>query len=101
MPPNLPQDNHHDSDGRGIDLRMLHQRVTRLEDALPRDDLGKPDFDGHRTYHADRIESSKTIRIYQQEVTRNLLRAGATVLIMTFGAGYSDHVIAIFEAFVP
>lgn len=101
MPPNLPQDNHHDSDGRCIDLRMLHQRVTRLEDALPRDDLGKPDFDGHRTYHADKIESSKTLRNYQQEVTRNLLRAGATILIMTFGAGYSDYVIDVFKAFVP
>lgn len=101
MPPNLQQDNHHDSDWRCIDLRMLHQRVTRLEDALPRDDLGKPDFDGHRTYHTDKIESSKTLRNYQQEVTRNLLRAGATILIMTFGAGYSDYVVAIFKAFVP
>lgn len=101
MPPNLQQDNHHDSDGHCIDLRMLHQRVTRLEDALPRDDLGKPDFDGHRTYHTDKIESSKTLRNYQQEVTKNLLRAGATILIMTFGAGYSDYVVAIFKAFVP
>jgi len=101
MPPNLPQDSHHDSDGRCVDLRMLHQRVTRLEDALPRDDLGKPDFDGHRTYHADKIESFKTLRNYQQEVTRNLLRAGATILIMTFGAGYSDYVIDVFKAFVP
>ena len=101
MPPNLPHDNHHDSDGRCIDLRMLHQRVTRLEDAMPRDDLNKPDFDGHRSYHADRIESSRMIRGYQQEVTKNLLRAGSTILIMTFGAGYSEQVIAIFKAFVP
>lgn len=101
MPPNLPHDNHHDSDGRYIDLRLLHQRVTRLEDSLPRDDIGKPDFDGHRAYHADRIESSKMIRSYQQEVTKNMLRAGATILIMTFGAGYSEQVIAIFKAFVP
>jgi len=88
-----------------VDIHMLMQRVQRLEDALPRDDLGNPAFDWHREYHADKIESNKAMREaiknYQQEVTKNIIRLVMGGIIAAIGTGYSNELVEILKAFLP
>lgn len=55
----------------------LEQRVAKLEEnlkqAFPKNDLGQPDFDGHRKDHVRRIEESEQMRGYKEDVTKRVL----------------------------
>lgn len=45
-------------------LTTLTQRVSAIEDAFPRDDLGKPNYHSHRKQHLqDEVDSQKMSEI--------------------------------------
>ena len=78
--PNTPHDLCHD-------ILSLANRVERLEDALPRNDLGKPDFDWLRIYSGEKKESARAMREYQQTATKNVIKLFITGLISAVGLG--------------
>ena len=69
------------------DILSLTNRVERLEDALPRNDLGKPDFDWLRIYSGEKKESARAMREYQQTATKNVIKLFITGLISAVGLG--------------
>ena len=69
------------------DILSLANRVERLEDALPRNDLGKPDFDWLRIYSGEKKESARAMREYQQTATKNVIKLFITGLISAVGLG--------------
>lgn len=71
------------------DIRALVHRVERLEDALPRNDLGKPDFDWLRNYSGEKKESARAMREYQLTATKNVIKLFITGLISAIGLGLS------------
>ena len=84
-----------------VDIHMLNQRVSRLEDSMPRDDLGKPAFDWHREQHTKQQRSDQRLSEYQHEVTKKILAWGLGALLATLGAGYSEHLIEFLRLFIP
>ncbi len=71
------------------DILSLVHRVDRLEDALPRNDLGKPDFDWLRNYSGEKKESARAMREYQQTATKNVIKLFITGLVSAVGLGLS------------
>ena len=81
---------------RSDDMQSLNRRILALEGAVERintafvrNDLGLPDYDGHRVDHVTRVARSKDMDGYLQEVTKFLLRGAIVVLfgILAYGLG--------------
>lgn len=60
--------------------------------ALPLNTIGKPDIDGHRTYHESQNTSAKNLEVYKTKVVEKILLAGVTSLLAIFGLGLGSYV---------
>lgn len=79
-------------------LELLHEirdRVVKVEEsikvfntAFPKNDLGSPDFDGHRRDHVVRMEEAKSMQEYKIEVTKKVLVAAIFALLALVGVGF-------------
>lgn len=72
-------------------IDQLRLSVQRLESALPRNDLGLPDADGHRAYHARQIKKSEEMHGYQMEITKKILAMAVTLFIGLFVVGFRQE----------
>lgn len=91
----------HHSDEKCVDIQMLIRQVQRLEDSLPRDDLGNPAFDKHREYHTGKQRTSEIVKQYQHEVTKRIIVYGLSAIITLLGAGYSKELADFLKVFLP
>lgn len=82
-------DNSHSEDNC-VKLHLLQQRVTTLEAALPRTDIGTLDVDGHREYHTEKKRGAEMMREYQEGVTKRLILGGVSLACTALGAGFAD-----------
>lgn len=75
-------------------VQDLNARVATMEhrhgyvsSAFPQNDLGKPDYDGHRRAHIQLIEDSKVVAGYKVGVTKTVLTIIATAVCTLVGSG--------------
>lgn len=59
--------------------------------AFPRNDLGEPDFSGHRTDHVTRINTAKNVEGYKVKMTERALVGVVAVLFTLFATGAGEH----------
>lgn len=62
------------------DIEKLNSRVdtlehscSRIREAFVKNDLGNPDYDGHRVAHASAIDKAKVVSGYQRDMTKKVL----------------------------
>lgn len=55
------------------EITSMRQRITLMEDAFVRDDLGKPDFHSHRKTHLQEAKQSERMEEIKDSATRQLL----------------------------
>ena len=75
-------------------VSMLEHKAVRSAEAFVKNDLGVPDYDGHRKSHLDSIEQEKVMTGYKRTMTQRLLEwclAGIGVLL---GVGALDWIKA-------
>lgn len=89
-----------DSDGKFLEVLLniqaevqqlsqsLAAHVSTVEKAFPQNDLGHPDYDGHRRDHVTRMDNSKAMDGYKQTVTKNILGAGTTFILLLLALGF-------------
>jgi hypothetical protein len=65
----------------------LDKHTSSVHRAFPRNDLGEPEFDGHRHYHVDRIQDRRKVEQYKQSVTMKILQGAAGFILMLLGLG--------------
>ena len=67
-------------------LQKLEHSHGRMQEAFVKNDLGLPDFDGHRTDHKVRIEESKVVDGYKRDATKRfidlLIGGGVAVFLL-------------------
>jgi hypothetical protein len=54
-------------------VSILEHRHSYVSTAFPQNDLGKPDYDGHRKDHLQIKEDSKVVAGYKGEVTKTVI----------------------------
>ena len=78
----------------------LAARVTKLEEnlrlAFPVNDLGQPDFDGHRKEHTGQRQESERMVEFRTAVTKKVLLLGVAALATMLGSGFTEYLKAIF-----
>ena len=63
------------------ELAEIHRALASVSDAFPHNDLGKPDFDGHRQDHLKRMAEARTMQDYKHGVTKQII--SMTVVFVT------------------
>lgn len=56
-------------------IATVEQTTIRLREGFLKNDLGLPDYDGHRTAHKAMVEQSQVVDGYKQNTTKNALNA--------------------------
>ena len=59
----------------------------QIEKAFVKNDLGEPDFDGHRRAHLQLIEAEKVMSSYKHEATKKFIGWFVTVLLGAVSGG--------------
>lgn len=68
-------------------LSAIEHRYGYVASAFPKNDLDKPDYDGHRKAHLQLIEDSKVVAGYKVGVTKTVLTIIATAVCTLVGSG--------------
>ena len=78
------------SEANCVTLHLLQQRLTAIEAAFPRTDVGTIDIDGHRSYHAEKKRTDALLREYQEGITKRVILAAVSMALTALGAGFAD-----------
>ena len=68
---------------------------SQIEKAFVKNDLGEPDFDGHRRAHLQLIEADKIMNGYKNEATKKVIGWVVAILLGAMSSGFvmwmKDH----------
>lgn len=67
------------------DLRRNHLQIDR---SFVKDDLGTPDYEGHRKAHLALMEADKVLQSYKQEATKKVLGWVIALFLGAIGSGF-------------
>lgn len=80
-------------------VQGMNDRVSTLEhrygyiiSAFPKNDLGKPDFDGHRKDHLQIRKDGEVVESYKEGATKTVLNWAVVGLGTVFLAGLMDWI---------
>ena len=74
------------------DVQTLTHSHNRMKEAFVKNDLGLPDYDGHRSNEKARIEEAKVLDGYKQTATKKFLEWLVVGAVAIFGAGVVEWV---------
>lgn len=69
----------------------LYTSFAAMSKAFPKNDLGDPDFDGHRREHLGRREYDKVLNEYKVDVTKKVIWAALGLLGVLLTSGFTEH----------
>jgi hypothetical protein len=69
-------------------VSVLEHRSAFVSTAFPKNDLGEPDYDGHRRSHLDIAEDAKVVSGFKQEATKNVIKILVTVVLTLLVSGF-------------
>lgn len=72
-------------------IKELQSMMKVVHTAFPRNDLGEPDFSGHRADHVTRINAAKNVEGYKVKMTERALVGIVAVLFTLFATGAGEH----------
>lgn len=75
-------------------LNLIEHRHSYVATAFPKNDLGKPDYDGHRKEHLQFKKDSEVVESYQNNTVKSLLSWAAVGAILLFIAGLVEWIRA-------
>lgn len=90
MPTN--QDFEKDIGGLNDRVSALEHKTARAAEAFVKNDLGVPDYDGHRKAHLDSMEQAKVVAGYKRNMTQRILDWGLAGVGVLLGAGALDWI---------
>lgn len=82
-------------------LELMRQQIKMLIDAMPRDELGNPSYEGHRKYHTTKNKNSEAVDDYLHEVTKKIIVYGLGGVIALISTGYSAELGSFLKVLLP
>lgn len=83
-----------DVDMLNTDVQELKHRMARMREGFVKNDLGNPDYDGHRVSHASSIEKAKVVQGYQRDMTKRAMEWLLVAVGVLIGQGAIEWVKA-------
>jgi len=73
---------------------MMKASMARMREGFVKNDLGNPDYDGHRVSHASSIEKAKVVQGYQRDMTKRAMEWLLVAVGVLIGQGAIEWVKA-------
>jgi len=73
-------------------LSVLEHRYGYVSSAFVQNDLGKPDYDGHRRAHLQQIRTAEAMEGYKQEGTKGVIKAVVGFIVGVFSLGIVEWI---------
>lgn len=73
-------------------IAAVERELTSIKAAFILNDLGLPDYDGHRHDHRARIEAAKVMASYKITATHKIIAAVVAVFVLFFSAGVTTKI---------
>ncbi len=70
---------------RGV---RMEQKLDSMTTAFVKDDLGRPDYDGHRRAHSAMVKQAETIESFKMDATKKVLIALFVFIAGLMGSGF-------------
>jgi hypothetical protein len=71
-------------------VQTMEHSCVRMKEAFVKNDLGLPDYDGHRTDHKLRREETQVVEGYKKDVTKSILIAIALFVAGLMSSGLKE-----------
>lgn len=81
-----------DVDDINTRVQTLEHSCSRIREAFVKNDLGNPDYDGHRVAHATAIDKAKVVQGYQRDMTKKVLEWLLVAVAVLIGQGALDWI---------
>jgi hypothetical protein len=72
------------------DVQSMKVSHVQVSEAFIKDDLGKPDYHGHRKAHLDMVSQSKVVDSYKQDATKKVIGIFVVFVIGLLAAGFME-----------
>lgn len=72
---------------RVVALESMHKHQS---EAFVKDDLGHPDYHGHRKAHLQMIKDADVVSGYKQDATKKIIGIVITVMLTLLAAGFIE-----------
>ena len=66
----------------------MEQKLDNMTTAFVKDDLGRPDYDGHRRAHNAMVKQAETIESFKMDATKKVLIALVVFIAGLMGSGF-------------
>lgn len=76
-----------DVDGIHTRLESVEHSHNRMKEAFVKNELGLPDYDGHRVREAATIDKAKVVQGYQRDMTKRVLEWVMVAVGVLIGKG--------------
>lgn len=73
-------------------VQRLEHSTDRMKEAFPKNDLGLPNYDGHRTSHVKSEEQEKVVEGYKRDATKTVLGWILAFVGGLFSLGFVDWI---------
>ena len=74
-------------------LAAIEAKQLTVDSAFMMNDLGKPDYDGHRKEHITFKKQETLVENYKVSVTKKMLGVGAVAILTLIGSSLLDKII--------
>lgn len=69
-------------------VARIESRLTAVDTAFVKDDLGRPDYDGHRNAHRKAIKDAETVDAYKMDATKKVIGVIVVLLLGFMASGF-------------
>lgn len=71
--------------------REILEKLSNIESAFPKDELGNPDFAGHRRVHKDQISAQENFEASRRKIIGNITSWAAIGLLTVLGSALAPY----------
>lgn len=70
-----------------VRVTTIENGHSRMKEAFVKNDLGIPDYDGHRVSHYNSIEQARVVSGYKRDLTKRVLEWALVAVAVLIGQG--------------
>lgn len=74
------------------DVARVNTNLTSINSSFPLNDIGQPDYDGHRKDHVHRIKAAETMEGYKVDATKKVLLWAVGAVLFLVSTGAIEHI---------
>lgn len=77
---------------REYSQREIFDKLQEIVSAFPKDELGNPDFSGHRRFHKEQVHAQENFEASRRKIISNIMSWAAIGLLTVLGSALAPYI---------